>query len=122
MDAWDVGVSLISIVVKDVVADMVCVCRYLTGVHFVGSNSMMPQELGGVVSPELLVYGKLDRQIWLCQSDADSSLRSHYKGTTNLRVADASIMPISVFPHCTLGLYGVGEKAANMILQAASVV
>ncbi|EIM92930.1 alcohol oxidase [Stereum hirsutum FP-91666 SS1] len=70
---------------------------YLPGVHFIGSNSMMPQELGGVVSPELLVYG-----------------------TTNIRVADASIMPLGVFPHCTLGLYGVGEKAAEMILQAAS--
>jgi choline dehydrogenase len=32
--------------------------RYTPGIHFVGSNSMMPQELGGVVSPELLVYGQ----------------------------------------------------------------
>ncbi|THU89701.1 alcohol oxidase [Dendrothele bispora CBS 962.96] len=71
--------------------------HYSPGVHFVGSNSMMPQEMGGVVSPQLLVYG-----------------------TTNLRVADASIMPLSVFPHCTLGLYGVAEKAAAMILQTAS--
>ncbi|KAJ7189286.1 alcohol oxidase [Mycena filopes] len=54
---------------------------YTPGVHFVGSNSMMPKKIGGVVSPELLVYG-----------------------TTNLRVADASIMPLSIFPHCTLGL------------------
>ncbi|THU77927.1 hypothetical protein K435DRAFT_71130 [Dendrothele bispora CBS 962.96] len=29
-------------------------------------------------------------------------------------------MPLSVFPHCTLGLYGVAEKAAAMILQTAS--
>ncbi|KAF5360138.1 hypothetical protein D9758_011326 [Tetrapyrgos nigripes] len=71
--------------------------RYSPGVHFVGSNSMMPQEMGGVVSPQLLVYG-----------------------TSNLRVADASIMPLSVFPHCTLGLYGVAEKAADMILETAS--
>ncbi|KAJ7336449.1 alcohol oxidase [Mycena albidolilacea] len=70
---------------------------YTPGIHFVGSNSMMPKELGGVVSPELLVYG-----------------------TTNLRVADASIVPLSVFPHTTLGLYGVAEKAAHMILKAAS--
>ncbi|KAJ7623032.1 alcohol oxidase [Mycena polygramma] len=69
---------------------------YTPGVHFVGSNSMMPKELGGVVSPELLVYG-----------------------TTNLRVADASIVPLSIFPHTTLGLYGVAEKAADMILKAA---
>ncbi|KAJ7122340.1 alcohol oxidase [Mycena epipterygia] len=70
---------------------------YTPGIHFVGSNSMMPKELGGVVSPELLVYG-----------------------TTNLRVADASIVPMSIFPHTTLGLYGVGEKAAAMILKAAA--
>ncbi|KAJ3809319.1 hypothetical protein F5876DRAFT_77881 [Lentinula aff. lateritia] len=57
----------------------------------------MPKELGGVVSPELLVYG-----------------------TTNLRIADASIIPLSVFPHTTLGLYGVAEKAAEMILQAVA--
>lgn len=41
-------------------------------------------------------------------------------GTTNLRVADASIIPMSIFPHTTLGLYGVGEKAADMILKAAA--
>lgn len=31
--------------------------RYTPGTHPIGSNSMMPRELGGVVSPELLVYG-----------------------------------------------------------------
>ncbi|KAJ6448329.1 alcohol oxidase [Mycena sanguinolenta] len=70
---------------------------YTPGVHFIGSNSMMPKELGGVVSPELLVYG-----------------------TTNIRVTDASIVPLSVFPHTTLGLYGVAEKGADMILKAAT--
>ncbi|KAJ3748076.1 alcohol oxidase [Lentinula detonsa] len=69
---------------------------YVSDIHFVGSNSMMPKELGGVVSPELLVYG-----------------------TTNLRIADASILPLSVFPHPTLGLYGIAEKAADMILLTA---
>ncbi|KAJ7626163.1 alcohol oxidase [Roridomyces roridus] len=70
---------------------------YTPGIHFIGSNSMMPEALGGVVSPELIVYG-----------------------TTNLRVADASVMPLSVFPHTTLGLYGIAEKAADMILKAAA--
>ncbi|KAJ3769877.1 alcohol oxidase [Lentinula raphanica] len=68
---------------------------YVANFHFVGSNSMMPKELGGVVSPQLLVYG-----------------------TTNLRVVDASILPLSVIPHPTLGVYGVAEKAADMILQS----
>ncbi|KAF7340579.1 Alcohol oxidase [Mycena sanguinolenta] len=70
---------------------------YTPGVHFIGSNSMMPKELGGVVSPELLVYG-----------------------TTNIRVTDASVVPLSVFPHTTLGLYGVAEKGADMILKAVT--
>ncbi|KAJ6452429.1 alcohol oxidase [Mycena sanguinolenta] len=70
---------------------------YTPGIHFVGSNSMMPKELGGVVCPELLVYG-----------------------TSNIRVADASIVPLSVFPHTTLGLYGIAEKGADMILKAAT--
>ncbi|KAF7366011.1 Alcohol oxidase [Mycena venus] len=80
----------------DQVRDWV-LATYTPGIHFVGSNSMMPKALGGVVSPELMVYG-----------------------TTNIRVADASILPLSVFPHTTLGLYGVAEKAAHMILQTAA--
>jgi choline dehydrogenase len=32
--------------------------NYGPATHFIGSNSMMPQEVGGVVSSELLVYGK----------------------------------------------------------------
>ncbi|KAJ7215341.1 alcohol oxidase [Mycena pura] len=79
----------------DQVRDWV-LATYTPGTHFVGSNSMMPKALGSVVSPELLVYG-----------------------TTNIRVADASILPLSVCPHTTLGLYGVAEKAAHMILQTA---
>ncbi|KAF5355598.1 hypothetical protein D9757_012811 [Collybiopsis confluens] len=67
---------------------------YGPGLHYSGSNSMMPRDLGGVVSPDLLVYG-----------------------TTNIFVADASVMPMSVFPHNTLGVYGVAEKAAEAILQ-----
>ncbi|KIK64607.1 hypothetical protein GYMLUDRAFT_39637 [Collybiopsis luxurians FD-317 M1] len=70
---------------------------YTPGTHPIASNSMMPRELGGVVSPELLVYG-----------------------TTNLRIADASVVPLSVFPHTTLGCYGVAEKAAEMMLQAVN--
>ncbi|KAF8178766.1 hypothetical protein K438DRAFT_1843602 [Mycena galopus ATCC 62051] len=58
---------------------------------------MMPKELGGIVSPELLVYG-----------------------TTNIRVADASVVPLRVFPHTTLGIYGVAEKGADMILKATT--
>lgn len=75
---------------------------------------MMPKELGGVVSPQLLVYGVFVFSGYTFNPEVIT-------GTTNLRIADASILPLSVFPHPTLGLYGVAEKAASMILQAAAM-
>lgn len=79
----------------------------------VGTAAMLPQELGGVVDPKLLVYG-----------------------TANLRVVDMSITPfvsrsttaytgvllMSVFqilgthPHATA--YAIGEQAADIIKAA----
>ncbi|GAW04455.1 glucose oxidase [Lentinula edodes] len=47
---------------------------YVSDIHFFGSNSMMPKELGGVVSPQLLVY------------------------------ADASILPLNMAPNALLYL------------------
>lgn len=48
---------------------------------------MLPLNLGGVVSPELLVYG-----------------------TQNLRVVDASIMPMIPASHLQAVVYGIAEK------------
>jgi choline dehydrogenase-like flavoprotein len=48
---------------------------------------MMPLRLGGVVDPELLVYG-----------------------TRNLRVVDASVMPLVPAAHLQAVVYGVAEK------------
>lgn len=53
---------------------------------------MMPQDVGGVVSPKLVVYG-----------------------TKNLRVIDASILPMQVCGHLTSTLYAIAEKAADII-------
>lgn len=53
---------------------------------------MMPRELGGVVDPELRVYG-----------------------TSNVRVVDASIVPFQICGHLASTLYAVAEKAADMI-------
>lgn len=120
---WMLETSVNLIVMEycfDVIDDITHTCRYLPGVHFIGSNSMMPQELGGVVSPELLIFGGSHSYSCRLRSEADNPSCYSRIGTTNIRVADASIMPLGVFPHCTLGLYGVGEKAAEMILQAAS--
>ncbi|KAJ3821935.1 alcohol oxidase [Lentinula raphanica] len=89
---------------------------YISDIHFVGSNSMMRKELGGVVSPELLVYGRVSLA-FSPEPNSESLCTEPYIGTTNLRIADASILPLSVFPHPTLGLYGVAEKVADMILR-----
>ena len=53
---------------------------------------MMARELGGVVDSQLKVYE-----------------------TSNVRVVDASIIPMQVSGHPTALLYAVTERAANII-------
>ncbi|KAF9443534.1 GMC oxidoreductase [Macrolepiota fuliginosa MF-IS2] len=70
---------------------------YLRGVvasdnHEVGTMSMMPRSLGGVVDTELKVYG-----------------------TGNVRVADASIIPMPLSAHLASTVYMIGEKVADFI-------
>ncbi|KAH7303660.1 GMC oxidoreductase [Stachybotrys elegans] len=61
-------------------------------VHYTGTCSMMPREMGGVVDPQLRVYG--------CR---------------NLRVCDASIIPIIPRANIQAAVYGVAEHAAGII-------
>ncbi|CCT71164.1 related to alcohol oxidase [Fusarium fujikuroi IMI 58289] len=63
--------------------------------HPSGTAAMMPFELGGVVDPELKVHG-----------------------TCNLRIADASIMPLIPSAHLQASVYAIAEKAADMIKSA----
>lgn len=63
-----------------------------TAHHWVGSCAMMPREDGGVVSERLLVYG-----------------------TNNLRVVDASVMPLIPRGNTCSSVYAVAERAADMI-------
>ncbi|KAJ7872785.1 GMC oxidoreductase [Mycena olivaceomarginata] len=60
--------------------------------HTVGSAAMLPREKGGVVSPELKVYG-----------------------TSNIRVVDFSVLPLQISAHPMSTLYGIAEKAADII-------
>lgn len=75
------------------------IAEWLRGVvgsdnHETGSLSMLPKELGGVVDTSLRVYG-----------------------LSNVRVADASIIPFPVSAHLSSTVYAIGEKAANLIQQ-----
>ncbi|KAJ4286617.1 hypothetical protein N0V88_007906 [Collariella sp. IMI 366227] len=64
--------------------------------HPVGTCAMLPRRDGGVVDPELRVYG-----------------------TTNLRVVDNSIIPIIPTGHIQTAAYGIAEVAAAKIIASA---
>ncbi|KAL1664706.1 hypothetical protein GGF50DRAFT_54311 [Schizophyllum commune] len=61
--------------------------------HWLGSSSMLPRALGGVVDNKLQVYG-----------------------TKNLRVIDVSILPMPITAHTMPAAYAVAQKAADIIL------
>ena len=63
--------------------------------HPISTAAMMRRELGGVVDAQLVVYD-----------------------TANVRVVDASMMPMQVSAHLSSTLYGVAEKAADLIKTA----
>ena len=63
-----------------------------TEFHYSGTCAMMPQELGGVVDSNLIVYG-----------------------TQNLRVVDTSIFPLIPAAHLQAPTFAVAEKAADLI-------
>ncbi|KUJ23495.1 GMC oxidoreductase [Mollisia scopiformis] len=67
----------------------------LTIYHPVGTCAMLPKRKGGVVDPQLKVYG-----------------------TTNLRVVDASIIPVLISAHMQTAVYGIAEMAAEIIIDA----
>lgn len=65
---------------------------FITGWHVVGSVPMMPRDQGGVLDPRLMVYG-----------------------TKNVRVIDASIVPLHVRGNTVSLTYAIAEKGADII-------
>ncbi|KAF7972027.1 hypothetical protein HWV62_19243 [Athelia sp. TMB] len=63
-----------------------------TGAHLMGSCALARRDLGGVVGNDLRVHG-----------------------TANLRVADASIIPLSVGCHIQATVFAIGERAGDLI-------
>jgi choline dehydrogenase-like flavoprotein len=61
--------------------------------HPLGTCAMLPKEDGGVVDPQLRVYG-----------------------VENLRVVDASVIPMIISGHIQTAIYGIAERAAEMIV------
>ncbi|GAB1524614.1 hypothetical protein RhiTH_007768 [Rhizoctonia solani] len=66
-----------------------------TGYHPIGTCSMLPLDMGGVVDTTLRVYG-----------------------TANVRVIDASVMPIHVTAHTMAPAYAIAEYGADIIKMA----
>ena len=60
--------------------------------HPIGTCAMMARSIGGVVDPQLRVYG-----------------------TRNVRVVDASVLPFQIDGHLTSTLYALAERAADVI-------
>ncbi|RAH70482.1 GMC family oxidoreductase [Aspergillus aculeatinus CBS 121060] len=66
--------------------------QYTPSYHAVGSTSMQPREMGGVLNSRFKVYG-----------------------TRNVRVVDSSILPVQLCGHPTANIYAIAEWAADMI-------
>jgi choline dehydrogenase-like flavoprotein len=67
--------------------------------HPTGTAAMRPRRDGGVVDAKLTVYG-----------------------TTNLKVVDASIIPVQLSAHPQTAVYGIAERAAEIMIADGSTV
>ncbi|XRM40069.1 hypothetical protein ABZX51_003392 [Aspergillus tubingensis] len=68
--------------------------QYTPNYHAIGTTSMLPHDMGGVVNDRLKVYG-----------------------TKNVRVVDASIQPLQLCGHPTANIYAIAEYVSDVIKQ-----
>ncbi|KAE8152085.1 putative glucose oxidase [Aspergillus avenaceus] len=66
--------------------------QYTPNFHAIGTTSMLPRSMGGVVDNRLKVYG-----------------------TTNVRVVDASIQPMQLSGHPMSNIYAISERVSDFI-------
>ncbi|KAF8986906.1 hypothetical protein BDQ17DRAFT_1375624, partial [Cyathus striatus] len=66
--------------------------NYMAITHPIGSLAMLPRDMGGAVDSNLRVYG-----------------------VRGVRVVDASVLPIQISAHPSSTVYGIAEKAADLI-------
>jgi choline dehydrogenase-like flavoprotein len=77
--------------------------------HPVGTASMLPLEDGGVVDPELKVYGAENLRV-VSGFNVPLTIRSLMRYVYQV---DASVMPVQIAAHIQMTIYAIAEKVST---------
>ena len=81
---------------------------------------MLPRELGGKLTPGCTVTSKSLTCAWVLVGVVDPlTLKVH--GTDNLRVVDASLMPMLIATHPQSTVYAIAERVSMFTVDAAQL-